>query len=138
MPRYQHFITITRSFLVPDNHKLYFEPYLGHSVDDNEASTQLWLEKLRKLYDPPEDPQASWHGESVLRFKDYLPRMLEKLDLDWDAIVSYIIGMVRSYRQLRDIFTRSTFMVSAVAENFYRAVQSTPLPLKPRHQYRFS
>jgi len=95
VPRYQHFITITRSFLVPDNHKLYYEPCIGRIVDDNEVITQRWLEKLRKLYDPPEDPQASRHSESVSRLKDYLPRMLEKLDLDWDAIISYVVDMVR-------------------------------------------
>jgi hypothetical protein len=132
VPRYQHFITITRSFLVPDNKKLYFEPCLGHTIDDNEVTTNRWLEKLRKLYDPLEDPQASRHIESTSRLKDYLPRMLEKLDLDWDAMLSYIVDMVCIYRKLLYILTTPSFMLSPDTENFYRGVQSTPSPPKPQ------
>jgi hypothetical protein len=100
LPRYKHYITITRSFLVPDKQKLHFEPYIGHNVDDNEVATQHWLEKLRKLYDPPEDPQASRHREQVSRLKEYLPSMLQRLDLDREDAVSHIINTVRMFRRV--------------------------------------
>ena len=100
LPRYKHYITITRSFLVPDNQKLYFEPYIDHNVDDNEVATQRWLEKLRKLYDPPEDPQASRHREQVSRLKEYLPSMLQRLDLDRGDAVSHVINTVHMFQRV--------------------------------------
>jgi hypothetical protein len=95
VPRYKHYITITRSFLVPDNRKLYFEPYLGSDINISEQEKRDWLKRLKELYEEPEDPQASRQREYVDRLKEYLPRMLERVELNREAVVSYIIKAVR-------------------------------------------
>jgi hypothetical protein len=61
-------------------------------------STQRWLEKLRKLYDPQEDEQASRQREYVSRLMMYLPRILEKLNLDWEDVLSCIVDTVCIFR----------------------------------------
>jgi hypothetical protein len=95
-PRYKHYITITRSFLVPDNKKLYFEPYLGQNVEESPTKTKLWLQQLREQYEPQEDSKASRQRELIARLTTYLPQILEKLHIDKQDLLSYIIDTVRS------------------------------------------
>lgn len=104
VPRYKHYITITRSFLVPDNRTLYFQPYLCSDVDITEQQKHTWLKALKEYYDEPEDPQASRQREYVDRLRGYLPTMLKKSGLNREAVVSYAIDMVHSSHKRLRIF----------------------------------
>jgi hypothetical protein len=95
VPRYKHYITITRSILVPDSRKLYFEPCLGSETNISEQEKQDWLKSLKEKYEEQEDPQTSRQREHVDCLKEYLPRMLEKSEVNREAIVSHTIDLVR-------------------------------------------
>lgn len=98
VPGHKQYITITRSMLVPDNQQLLFEQYLGHSIENDEVHQKSWLKRPKGLFDKPEDSQSSRQAEHVHRLKEYLPVMLDKLELTREAIVSYFINFVSNFK----------------------------------------
>jgi hypothetical protein len=95
VPKYKHYITITRSMLVPDDPKLHFEPVLDSDIEYSDQEKRDWLQRLKEYYDPPEDLQASRHREHVDQLKEYLPSMLKKAELKRETVISYMIDVVR-------------------------------------------
>jgi hypothetical protein len=88
VPAYKHYIPIKQNILVPDTRYLAFDPYLG-DVDGDEAiqSRNEWLEDYRKEFEIIEDDE----GEKTIWLNEYVSRILERLGLRPDDIMSFDI-----------------------------------------------
>jgi hypothetical protein len=86
VPRFKHYIHINRSMLVGDARQLPYEPYLGDTGPDEEEARKKWQDEIRAAYGPTKDPLASRNAERTSRLKEYLPRMLEQVNLTMQNI----------------------------------------------------
>jgi hypothetical protein len=111
VPRFKHYIHINRSMLVGDARQLAYEPYLGDTGPDEEDARKKWLKEIRDAYGPVKDPLASRKAERAFRLREYLPRMLERVNLTMEQISS---------RNPLDLATRTGRFSVAFAHIFHR------------------
>jgi hypothetical protein len=114
VPNYKHYTQISRCMLVADTRRLELEPYLGDVEDSRSRAARInWIKNLKESYPEQKDYNEPLRIEKVSRVKDYLPRMLQSLNLNQtdllllDAEVSLSNTLHMSGRSIRHTISYS-------------------------------